>query len=122
MNPDRYVAANGEAIVHEWVATAEMDTDYNLDEDGSDIQEQEIMAVVSSPSDRAFKRLEGRGSRPKYELTLPSRTDVQSDRTGRPDRFRVRGDYVKVVDVSHDTHPMADIEKLTVVVEGLDGR
>lgn len=122
MNPDQYVATNGEQIEHEWVAEAVMDTDYNLDEAASTVSTQSLPAIVSNPSDSAFKRLEGRGSTPEYELTVPSDTDVQSDREGRPDRFRVRGDYVKVVDIQEDSHPMADLNKLSVVVAGLDGR
>lgn len=122
MNPDDYVKTHGETVEHEYVADASFDTDYNLDEDDSEIETQELDAVVSNPSDEAFKRLEGRGARPEYELTVPSDADVQPDREGRPDRFRVRGDYVEVEDVQHDTHPIADIEKKTVIVTGLDGR
>ncbi|AXR81498.1 hypothetical protein AArcMg_1485 [Natrarchaeobaculum sulfurireducens] len=113
---------HGETVEHEWVADASFDTDYNLDVDESEIETQQLKAVISNPSDEAFKRLEGRGSTPEYELTVPSDADVQVDREGRPDRFRVRGDYCEVAEVRHDKHPMADMEKKTVVVAGLDGR
>ena len=122
MNPDDIVSTHGETVEHEWVADAAFDTDYHLDEDASTIEAAQRQAVVSSPSDEAFKRLEGRGSRPRFELTLPSGTDVRADREGRPDRFRIRGEYCQVEDVRRDSHLMADVEKLTVTVSGLDGR
>lgn len=120
MDPNQMVEANGEPITVEYVADAEFDTDYNLDEEASTIEEFDSKAIVSNPSRETERRMEGIGVRPRYELTVPSGADINPDRQGRPDRIEVRGETTQVVDEQFQTHPLTGTEKKTVVVSGLD--
>lgn len=122
MNPTNFVTENGEAITVEYVSNAVMDTDYNFDESQSTLQTFTTKAILSNPSDRVFRRLEGRGAKPELVATVPADTNIEADRTGREDRVTARGDTYKVVEVREDIHPITGWEKKTVVLEGLMGR
>ena len=119
--PDGLVAQSDETVTHEFV------TDYNVDDNGQ-VEPDSIVvdtverpAIVSSPSEEDEQRHEGRLSTGSFRLTLLSDADVKGDRGGRRDRFAVRGQWTEVVEVRDDTHPITGTQKLTVLVDRLDG-
>lgn len=120
MKPNQMVRSNGEDITVEYVADAQYDMDYNLDEDASTIDTFDTKAVVSSPSRETERRMEGRGVRPRYELTVQSTDDITPDREGRPDRIQVRGSWTQVEDEQYHKHPITGTEKKKLVLIGLD--
>lgn len=122
MNPDDFVNANGEEVSVEYVSDAQFDTDYQFDEVNSTLKKFTTTVVLSNPSDRVFRRLEGRGAKPELVATVTADANIEADREGREDHITARGDTYKVVEVRSDKHPVTGWEKKTVVLEGLMGR
>jgi len=91
-----------------------------------------IMGIVSQPSEEDAQRLEGRIESGAITVTVPSGTDIASDRDGGRDRLirpatdptTVDGSVrvYTVEDVQDDTHAFAGIRKVTVVCSEFGGR
>jgi hypothetical protein len=114
MRPDDVVASLGENVVHSRVTAAVYDAPGAFSEAASTIATATIKAIVSQPSERQLPvRLQGANA---FKLTVPSSTDVKSDRAGRPDRFTVRGILCEVQEVRDDLHPATKARKKTVLV------
>lgn len=121
-NPNTMIEANGEQVTLERVTNAVFDTYDEFDESASTIEQVTLDAVLSEPSERDVVRAEGRGEVASLKASVDSSIDIDEARDGRADRIKARGKWYKVGEVKHDTHPMMDIEKKTVILQPLPGR
>ena len=130
VTPDSLVAQFGETV------TITRVTSYDAGRDGvSNVTREfeDIKAVISQPDESDEQRLAGRLESGAITATVPTDTDVQSDRDGGRDRI-IRPavsdpenppDDVRlytVEEVADDTHPMVGIDKLTVTCSEFGGR
>jgi hypothetical protein len=121
-NPNALVARHGEKVTLIRVTNAVFDDYDELDKDASTIEEVEINAFVSRPSEEESSRLEGKASFDRLKITVDSSIDIDSQRTGGADEIERNGDRYKVAELIDDSHPMADIEKLSAILEPRPGR
>ena len=121
-NPNALVERHGETVTLIRVTDPVFDEFDELDEDASTIEEVDINAFVSTPSEEESSRLEGKASFDRLKITVDSNTDIDSQRTGGPDEVERNGKRYKVAEVIRDSHPMADAEKLSAILEPRPGR
>jgi len=121
-NPNALVARHGEKVTLIRVTNAVFDDYDELDKDASTIEEVKIDAFVSRPSEEESSRLEGKASFDRLKITVDSSINIDSQRTGGADEIERNGDRYKVAELIDDSHPMADIEKLSAILEPRPGR
>ena len=122
LGPDDLVDRTGQTVTHEYVTDYDLTDEGQVDQPSLVTEQDEIKAVISQPSEEDTQRLEGRLSTGSLRLTVKSDRDVQGDRGGRPDRFKIDDDWYQVVEVRDDLHPITGIKKQTVLVDRLGGR
>ena len=130
VTPDSLIDSFGESV------TLTRVTEYTTGRDGVTGVTREfetVKGIVSSPGEEAEQRLEGRLESGMITVTVPSGTDVKADREGGRDRL-VRPSVADptappkdarlytVEDVSRDRHPMAGVDKLTLMCSEYGGR
>ena len=120
--PDAIVEDAGKLVTHQYVTDYDLTDEGQVDQNSLDTDQEEIKAVISQPSEEDTQRHEGRLSTGSLRLTVKSDRDVQGDRGGRPDRFKIDGDWYQVVEVRDDEHPITGTKKQTVLVNRLGGR
>lgn len=119
---DDLIAATGQTVTVERVTDAVYDANDVLDRDASTVETEEVPAIVSSPSTEAMRRLEGRVDSASLQVSVPSDTDIVTNRNGIRDRVEHGGVSYKVVDVKAVEHPFVDVAKKTVMVDERGGR
>lgn len=131
---DDIVKSHGQAtITIRRVVDPVFDANDVLDEDASTIETEDVSAIVSNPSDEAGRRQEGRASTASITVTVPSDTDVKTNRGGLKDEVVVPGysesygesygsDVFNVDDVQDVEHPFVDVAKKTLVLSEKGGR
>ncbi|PSG97494.1 hypothetical protein BRD56_05415 [Thermoplasmatales archaeon SW_10_69_26] len=117
--PDQLVENHGQEVTIERLVDPVKDTDWDdlLDEDESGYEQETVDAIVSRPSDEEHTVDLGQGTIARRRLTVSSATGVSEQRNGRPDRVEINGDVYEVVEVRDDEHPLASVQKKTVVCE-----
>lgn len=121
-NPDEIVDEHGRDVELERVVDPVYDVNDVLDEDASTIETETIKAIVSQPSERDMRRVEGRAGVAELKLTVKSDVDVTRRREGSPDSITVDGRVYSVADVQRDQHPIVGVEKVTVILHERGGR
>lgn len=121
-NPNEIVASDGETVTLERVTNAVYDEFDEFDIAASTVEQVQIKAIASSPSERDIRRAEGMMESPSLKLTVESSTDISATREGRRDRIIRDGTTFEVGEVRRDRHPFVGIEKTTVMLEPLPGR
>ena len=106
-NPDRMVRSSGEEVTHRWIEDPVFDEYDNLDRDASDIQTEEIPAILSNPSEEEQEMLAGRSASASLAATVESDTDLATDREGWPDEIDARGRTYRVIEIIDESHPFA---------------
>ena len=119
---DDLIAATGQTVTVERVTDAVYDANDVLDRDASTVETEEVPAIVSSPSTEAMRRLEGRVDSASLQVSVPSDTDIVTNRNGIRDRVEHDGRAYKVVDVQAVEHPFVDVAKQTVMLAERGGR
>lgn len=120
---DDVIAAAGQTVTVERVTDAVYDANDVLDRDASTVETEEVPAIVSSPSTEAMRRLEGRVDSASLQVSVPSSTEISTNRSGVRDRVTYDGRAYKVVDVQAITHPFVDgVSKKTVMLAERGGR
>ena len=130
VTPDSIIESFGEGIAITRVVEHDTGRD-GVSEVAREIETTE--GVVSSPGEEAAQRLEGRVESGMITVTVPSDTDVKADRDGGRDRLLrpsvsdpenppegVR--LYTVEDVTRDRHPIAGVDKLTLMCSEFGGR
>ena len=130
VTPDSLIESFGEDV------TLTRVIDYTTGRDGVTGVTREfetVKGIVSSPGEEAEQRLEGRVESGMITVTVPSGTDVKADREGGRDRL-VRPSVTDptappedarlytVEDVQRDRHPIAGVDKLTLMCSEFGGR
>lgn len=121
-DPNALIGKYGEKVKLIRVTNAVYDAYDELDESASSIEEVMIDAWVSQPSEEETSRLEGKAALDSLKATVDSSTDISSQRDGGPDEIERNGKRYKVAVVRDDSHPMANAEKKTVLLEPRAGR
>jgi hypothetical protein len=129
VTPDSIVTARGEQLTLTRVSS------FDTGRDGVSNVTREyeaIPGIVSQPSEEAAQRLEGRLESGAITVTVPSGTDVRSDRDGGRDRLiRPATDpgnvdssvrVYTVEDVQDDTHALTGTRKVTLTCSEFGGR
>ena len=130
VTPDSLVEQFGETVTLTRVSSFDAGRDgvTNVTREFTDVK-----AVISQPDESDEQRLAGRLESGAITATVPTDTDVQSDRDGGRDRL-IRPavsdpenppDDVRlytVEEVADDTHPMVGIDKLTLMCSEFGGR
>lgn len=119
---DAIVGNAGTPVTVRRVTAPAYDANDVLDEAASTIETEQVNAIVSSPSTETQRRLEGRVDSADLQLTVPSSTDIVTNRAGVDDEVDHDGRTYRVADVRAVDHPFADVSKKTVVLAELGGR
>lgn len=120
---DAIVESSGKTVTVERVTDPVYDANDVLDRDASTVETEQVKAIVSSPSTEDVRRLEGRVDSASLQLTVPSGTDIQTNRSGMTDRVEFDGRSYRVVDVQAVEHPFVDgVAKKTVMLDEPGGR
>jgi len=122
VGPDAIVERTGQTVTHEYVTDYDLTAEGQVDQNSITTEQEKIPAVISQPSEEDTQRHEGRLSTGSLRLTVKSDRDVQGNRGGRPDRFKIDGDWYVIVEVRDDEHPITGTKKQTVLVDRLGGR
>lgn len=104
-NPDQVIDASGEEVTHRWIEEPVFDEYDNLDRDASEIEEEPIKAILSSPTEEEMEMLAGRSANASLAASVKSSNDIQTDRDGFPDEIVARGREYRVVEIIEDSHP-----------------
>jgi len=121
-SPNSLVDSAEETVTLIRITSPVFDDHDELDESASAIEEVDIDAFVSRPSEEESSRLEGKASFDWLKITVDSSIDIQSQRTGGADEIERNGKRYKVVEVIHDRHPMVGVEKKSAILEPRPGR
>lgn len=117
------VESTGKTVTVERVTDVVYDANDVLDRDASTVETEQVPAIVSSPSTEDVRRLEGRVDSASLQLTVPSDTDIETNRSGITDRVDFDGRSYRVVDVKAVEHPFVDgVAKKTVMLDEPGGR
>lgn len=94
-----------------------------LDDGASTFETETVPAIVSLPNTDAPRRVEGRIDSASLQATVPSGTDVATNRSGIKDEVDVDGRTYRVQNVETVDHPFADsVVKKTLQLEEKGGR
>ena len=117
-NPDVAVRNNGEEVTHYWIETPVYDAGDRLDHDASTIGSGTINAILSNPTEEELEMMAGRSATAALTATVPSDTDIKTDREGWPDEITARGRTYRVVEIIEDRHPFAKgFDKMKALLE-----
>lgn len=120
---DAVISATGQTVTVERVTDAVYDANDVLDRSASTVETEQVPAIVSSPSTEAMRRLEGRVDSASLQISVPSSTQISTNRNGIRDRVVADGVSYKVVDVQAVEHPFVDgVAKKTVMLAERGGR
>lgn len=119
---DQIVQQRGVQVTLDRVTTPVYDDQDVLDLDASTIEQVTVKAIVSQPQEGHEVKDPGREARVSARFTVPSDTDIDPNRPGRPDRIIHAGTTYEVLDKTHEEHVFAPgVEKLTVSARPLPG-
>lgn len=120
---DDLITASGQTVTVERVTDAVYDANDVLDRDASTVETEQVPAIVSSPSTEDVRRLEGRVDSASLQVSVPSSTEIATNRSGVTDRVEYDGRSYRVVDVKAVEHPFVDgVAKKTVMLAERGGR
>lgn len=119
MKPDKLVEIRGQPVTLTRVTSVVYDEWDNLDGDASTDETEEILAVVTRPSDEQIQDLQGRGLNASRKLTVKSSVDIQANRQGGSDEVVIDGETYEVIEVQEETHVLAGYTKKTVLVDNV---
>lgn len=116
MIDDILTTAAQQTVIIERVTDPVYDVNDVLDEEASTIETEEVPAVISNDLEDDRRRVEGEVPTMALQVTVPSDTDIEVDREGRPDEVVIDGDSYRVDDITEGDHPFADVVKRTATV------
>jgi len=122
IDPDSTVSALGETLTGYRIISESYNDWDEYDESGSTWESYEVEAVVSRPGESEAILFQGQEVRLGLRLTVPSGTDIEADRAGRPDQILRGTRLYAVANVHDDRHPWTGCSKLTVDLVQYPGR
>lgn len=120
---DQIVRNLGVTITVERVTAPVYDDQDVLDEDASTIETEDVQAIKANSEEGHEVQDSGRQDRPRARFVVPTTTDVDPNRPGRPDRIiEADGTTYEVLSRRNQTNPFAPgVQKLHVDAMPLPG-